>query len=86
MTIHASKGQEATDVVVYNGITDTIKQAMRADEEARKNEWRVWYVALTRASERVHVMHDAFRWTSSIAPLGIRGIGREQPAAEGVSK
>ena len=72
LTIHASKGQEASDVVVYDGVSRRIRREMRASERTEQNEWRTWYVALTRASERLHIMRDAFQWTSSIIPPDIR--------------
>jgi len=57
MTIHASKGSEAEDVVVYDGITGNIKRGiMKQGTDEMLNEHRVWYVAVTRASERLHVM------------------------------
>lgn len=73
LTIHASKGQEAQDIVVYDGVSRRISREMRESERTRNNEWRTWYVALTRASKRLHIMRDAFRWTSSIIPGDIRG-------------
>lgn len=74
LTIHASKGQEAADVAIYDGITTTIKKGMRDDEETRKNEWRTWYVALTRASERLHIMRGGFDWAYPIIPDNIRAM------------
>lgn len=60
LTIHASKGAEASNVVVYDGITTTISDSMDESAALRENEARTWYVALTRASERLHVVRDAF--------------------------
>ena len=60
LTIHASKGAEASNVVVYDGITDTITDGMEQSAELRENEARTWYVALTRASERLHIIRGAF--------------------------
>jgi DNA helicase-2/ATP-dependent DNA helicase PcrA len=60
LTIHASKGAEASNVVVYDGITGTIADAMDESTELRENEARTWYVALTRASERLHIIRGAF--------------------------
>ena len=68
MTIHASKGQEADHVVVYDGVTSTISRQFDHDTDARKNEYRTWYVALTRASEHLHIVRNAFPWTTSIIP------------------
>lgn len=60
LTIHASKGAEASNVVVYDGITGSISDAMKQSPELRENEARTWYVALTRASERLHIIRGAF--------------------------
>jgi DNA helicase-2/ATP-dependent DNA helicase PcrA len=68
ITIHASKGMEADDVVVYDGISNRILQEMRHHERTRDNEHRTWYVALSRARKRLHIMRHGFEWTSSIVP------------------
>jgi DNA helicase-2/ATP-dependent DNA helicase PcrA len=68
ITIHASKGMEADDVVVYDGISNRILQEMRHHEATRNNEHRTWYVALSRARKRLHIMRNGFEWTSSIVP------------------
>lgn len=73
-TIHAAKGGEAADVVIYDGITNRIQQSIRSDEDSRKNEARVWYVALTRASERLHIMRHGFPWTESYLPKELRAM------------
>jgi DNA helicase-2/ATP-dependent DNA helicase PcrA len=77
LTIHASKGKEADDVVVYDGISQRIRQGMDRSEETRRNEWRTWYVALTRAAKRMHIMRGAFRWTQSILPTDLYRKGGE---------
>lgn len=87
MTIHASKGSEAANVVIYDGVTKRISQAIEASQEAWKNEARTWYVALTRASERVHVMCDGFHWTSPYLPTDIDRTPQqivEVPPQEGI--
>lgn len=86
LTIHASKGQEAEDVVVYDGITRTIQQEIRHKESAAANEWRTWYVALTRAHKRLHIMREAFEWTTQFLPTGVSEIVRDAMAdGEGVN-
>lgn len=75
MTIHAAKGHEAGDVVVYDGITRTIEEEMKHSSETRKNEWRTWYVALTRASERLHIMRDGFEHAHRFLPDNIADMG-----------
>lgn len=71
LTIHASKGQEAQDVVVYDGVSTRIWRSMSRSEAEEANEWRTWYVALTRASKRLHIMRGGFDWTTSILPDNI---------------
>lgn len=72
LTIHASKGQEAEDVVVYDGVSQRISREMARSERAANNEWRTWYVALTRASKRLHIMRGAFNWANPFIPENIR--------------
>lgn len=72
ITIHASKGMEADDVVVYDGISSRIQQEMHNEEDTRRNEYRTWYVALSRAKKRLHIMRNAFEWTNPIIPERIR--------------
>lgn len=68
ITIHASKGMEADDVVVYDGISGRIERELMDDAETRRNEYRTWYVACSRAKKRLHVMRNAFEWTNPILP------------------
>lgn len=72
LTIHASKGSEATDVVVYDGITGRISSEMERSQSTRENEARTWYVALTRSSERLHIMRGGFAWMKPHLPPNIR--------------
>lgn len=67
-TIHASKGSEAKNVVVYDGITKRIQESMRESEDARRNEYRTWYVALTRSRANLFLLRDGFEWTISFLP------------------
>lgn len=71
LTIHASKGAEATDVVVYDGVTSTIEESMTESDDLRENEARTWYVALTRASERCHIVRDGWEWTEPYLPSSL---------------
>jgi DNA helicase-2/ATP-dependent DNA helicase PcrA len=83
VTIHAAKGMEASHVVVYDGYTNTTAKAMRNSDTALENEHRTWYVALTRASDTLHIVRDAFPWTTSIIPTDIRSfIVRQASGAE----
>jgi len=74
ITIHASKGMEADDVVVYDGISTRIQREMRSSPETRRNEYRTWYVALSRAKKRLHIMRNAHEWTNSIIPQPLGGV------------
>jgi len=62
------KGAEAGDVVVYDGITGRISRELDERATARENEARTWYVALTRASKRLHIIRGAFDWTDAYLP------------------
>lgn len=62
-TIHAAKGDEAEHAAVYTGVTGRVRDGVRGDEEQAANESRTWYVGLTRASEGLHIVRDAFRMT-----------------------
>ena len=83
LTIHASKGAEASNVVVFDGITGTIADSMEQSPELRENEARTWYVALTRASKRLHIIRGAFGYDTYLpddlepwaaeAAAGVRG-------------
>ena len=75
LTIHGAKGYEADDVVVYDGVTRAISRSIHEDESDRNNEWRTWYVACTRAAERLHIVRSGtqdspggFRWMERYLP------------------
>lgn len=50
-TIHGSKGQEADNVVLVNGMSD------RVYGKLDDNEHRVWYVGVTRARHELRIVH-----------------------------
>lgn len=52
-TIHGSKGGEATHVVL---VTDMAARTYREYENNPEDEARVWYVASTRAKERLSIV------------------------------
>ncbi|RJQ33463.1 ATP-dependent DNA helicase PcrA [Candidatus Parcubacteria bacterium] len=59
MTVHASKGLEF-DVVFITGLEQGLFPAMRMNESADRDpeeERRLFYVALTRARERLYLVH-----------------------------
>lgn len=59
-TFHAAKGDEARHAVVYTGVTGRVRDSVREDEEEAENESRTWYVAMTRATDGLHIVRDAF--------------------------
>jgi DNA helicase-2/ATP-dependent DNA helicase PcrA len=67
-TIHAAKGGEADHVVLYDGISRRIESEMYTDSKTENNEWRTWYVALTRSSDTIHIMRHAF------SQMGVQSI------------
>lgn len=74
MTVHASKGKGATNVVVYDGTSPRAAEEMQTSDAARDNEYRTWYVALTRASKRLCIMRSAFDWTVPIIPEHLEAV------------
>ena len=78
MTIHASKGSEATDCVVYDGITSRIQSEMRQSHETRENESRSWYVAFSRASSRLHIVRGGWTWTRTHVPKDMVEVARRR--------
>lgn len=81
-TIHASKGGEAKSVVVYDGITNRIAKAMEESESERRNEYRTWYVALTRASANTFLLRGGFNWIQDgILPPNLLSVAEEAHAS-----
>jgi DNA helicase-2/ATP-dependent DNA helicase PcrA len=52
-TIHGAKGGEADNVVVFTDISNRTKRAMLENED---DETRVFYVAVTRAKQRLYIV------------------------------
>ena len=57
-TIHGSKGLEANTVIVFDGITPKIQDSLMKDKKDWQNEYRVWFVALTRAKEYCFIIRE----------------------------
>jgi len=74
LTIHASKGSRGHGRLLLRWNHRKIAREMDRSEETRQNEARTWYVGLSRASERLHLMYDAFLDPSII----YRGISRRR--------
>lgn len=70
LTIHAAKGSQAPTTVLYDGLTRRIEKDVRNHKAAARNEARTWYVGLTRASDTLYVVRDAFThiWDSYLPP------------------
>lgn len=71
LTVHASKGTQSSDVVLYDGVTNRIRERTRRHGDVSENEARCWYVGLTRASERLHLVRQGIEWTRSWLPEGL---------------
>lgn len=54
-TIHSTKGNEADRVVVLSDVPRLVYKSM-SDEEGEDNEHRVFYVACTRAKEKLYIV------------------------------
>ncbi len=68
LTIHASKGKEADTVALYDGITPAVQRGIRAGRANERAESRVWYVACTRAAERLLIFRDQFDYCDRYLP------------------
>jgi DNA helicase-2/ATP-dependent DNA helicase PcrA len=80
LTVHAAKGAEQDDIVLYDGTTKRIQDQCDKHDDERGNEARTWYVALTRASERLHIVRDGHEWTRQHLPDDL------EPAAAAAAK
>lgn len=70
LTIHASKGAEASSVFLLDGVTSKIKESLDT-REGRNNEMRTWFVALSRSSDMTMVLRgwdEHVSWISSFLP------------------
>lgn len=55
-TIHAAKGLEADNVLLFDGISNKMRKEIRSNKKAMEEEARVWYVATTRPKKRLLVL------------------------------
>ena len=77
-TIHAAKGLEAPCILVFP--TYTHRQLERFQNGAEAEERRLYYVAMTRASEVVLIVHNYFAG-EEFPPLAQDGVPIQEPAA-----
>lgn len=52
-TIHGAKGMEHDTVIILNGMTQRVSDGMDEDPDS---EYQVWYVAVTRTKDRLHII------------------------------
>lgn len=76
-TIHASKGNQAETVVLYDGITKRTKESMRRSPQSKRNEYRTWYVALTRSTNNLYVLRGAYDFADRFLPKYILSLAKE---------
>ena len=76
-TIHAAKGNQAENVVLYDGITERTKESMKRSPQANRNEYRTWYVALTRSTDKLFVLREAFEFADRFLPKHILSMAKE---------
>lgn len=81
LTIHAAKGSEAPTTILYDGVTRRIAKDIREHKDAARNEARTWYVGLTRASDTLFIVRDAFThiWDSYL-PADLEPIAAAEAA------
>ena len=60
-TIHSAKGREADTVILFDDITNKIVKSLDESQISVEDERRVFYVGMTRAKERLVIIHNGFR-------------------------
>jgi len=59
-TIHSAKGAEATNVMLLTDVMRRPYSMWRKINTYEEDEARVFYVGLTRAKEKLHLVHPMF--------------------------
>ena len=83
-TVHASKGGERDNVVLYSGITSRIRSGMD-DVAKRQAEARVWYVGCTRARRNLIVMRGGWSWVNEEQCPTASVLGKHRDPTRGVA-
>ncbi|MGE5177852.1 MAG: ATP-dependent helicase [Bacteroidota bacterium] len=80
MTVHSAKGLEFPVVMVVGMEEGLLPHASALDDPAElEEERRLFYVALTRAQERVHLFHASYRRVWNAAGGGLSRFASEIP-------
>jgi len=59
-TIHAAKGLEAPNVLLFNSYNKHLRDAYYSDTDTRKEEHRLGYVGATRAKDQLYIIDGFF--------------------------
>jgi len=80
MTIHSAKGLEFPVVLIVGLEEGVLPHASAVDDAAQlEEERRLFYVALTRARERIHLFHASYRRSWNAVGGGISRFAAEIP-------
>ena len=61
MTLHGSKGGEASNVIILQNQTNNTMKAVRKSQTKRDEEQRVWYVGITRTKHNLFLIRSKDR-------------------------
>ena len=61
MTLHGSKGGEASNVIILQSQTNNTMKAIRKSQTKRDEEQRVWYVGITRTKHNLFLIRSKDR-------------------------
>ena len=67
-TIHSIKGGEADNVVIYEK-TNWVAHIQNKIGFERSSEFRVWYVAITRAKKNIHILRSHYEYSFPLARI-----------------
>lgn len=69
-TIHSAKGREADTVILFDSITGRVIDGLET-VEGQEAERRCWYVAISRARQKLYVVNDYFAWHREVKKMRI---------------